>query len=428
MVKNIVQRIDGYYASVAVPKDLQGLIGRSKFLKKLDAASASKAAIEAQRYIPKWKNQIQAAKAALRLRSRSLMDEDTQTALAIRDEISGKADQDDKDLLKLVLSDFADDILDRSGLEKAKEFYDIGTGIKTPLSLFYDGWTASLTNYAGKTQDIYKKDVLLFINHFRFIESVNRQSMKTWIAQLIAQGKTIHTINSRLLSAIKHFYNYIDSQGAIDPNSPDPFSRVAPKEGKTKSSQTSKGWVPLTPDEVSLIYKAVPNSDQQLRLLMDIAMYSGMRIEEICSLKCDQVKVIERILCLSLTDSKTAKGIRNIPVASKITKAVKQALKESEDGFLVSGLSFNKYGDRSNAVGKRFGRLKKGLGFSDKQVFHSIRKCVVTQLEQGGVPESVVADLVGHEKQTMTYGLYSGGSSLTSIREAVEKLKYPEGR
>jgi integrase len=112
-------------------------------------------------------------------------------------------------------------------------------------------------------------------------------------------------------------------------------------------------------------------------------------------------------------------------VASKITKAVKQALKESEDGYLISGLSFNKYGDRSNAVGKRFERIKKVLGFSSKQVFHSIRKCVVTQLEQGGVPESVVADLVGHEKQTMTYGLYSGGSSLTSIREAVEKLKYP---
>ena len=428
MVKNIVQRIDGYYASVAVPKDLQGLIGRSKFLKKLNAASASKAAIEAQRYIPKWKNQIQAAKAALRLRSRSLMDEDTQTALAIRDEISGKADQDDKDFLELVLSDLAEDIVDRSGLEKAKEFYDIGTGIKTPLSLFHDGWSASLTNYAGKTQDIYKKDVLLFINHFRFIESVNRQNMRTWLAQLIAQGKTIHTIKSRLLSAIKHFYNYIDNQGAIDPNSPDPFSKILPREGKTKVSQTSKGWLPLTPDEVSLIYKAVPTSDQQLRLLMDVAMYSGMRIEEICSLKCDQVKIIDRILCLSIMDSKTVKGIRTIPVASKLTKAITEAVASSEDGYLVSGLTFNKYGDRSNAVGKRFGRIKKGLGFSSKQVFHSIRKCVVTQLEQGGVPESVVADLVGHEKQTITYGLYSGGSSLKSIWEAVEKLSYPDGR
>ena len=155
-------------------------------------------------------------------------------------------------------------------------------------------------------------------------------------------------------------------------------------------------------------------------------MYTGCRIEEVCSLKTEQVKVVGGLLSLVLTDAKTVKGIRTIPVATKLTKAITGAVAGSEDGFLVSGLTFNKYGDRSNAVGKRFGRLKKELGFSDKQVFHSIRKCVVTQLEQAGVPESVVADLVGHEKQTITYGLYSGGSSLTSIREAVEKLNYPE--
>ena len=56
----------------------------------------------------------------------------------------------------------------------------------------------------------------------------------------------------------------------------------------------------------------------------------------------------------------------------------------SQDGYLLSGLTFNKYGDRSNAIGKRFGRLKQSLGFSEKKVFHSIRKTVVTLLEDGG--------------------------------------------
>jgi len=57
----------------------------------------------------------------------------------------------------------------------------------------------------------------------------------------------------------------------------------------------------------------------------------------------------------------------------------------SQDGYLLSGLTFNKYGDRSNAIGKRFGRLKQSLGFSEKKVFHSIRKTVVTLLEDAGV-------------------------------------------
>ncbi len=38
--------------------------------------------------------------------------------------------------------------------------------------------------------------------------------------------------------------------------------------------------------------------------------------------------------------------------------------------------------------------------------------------------ENVVADIVGHEKTTMTYGLYSGGLSLAMKRDALAKLAY----
>ena len=96
----------------------------------------------------------------------------------------------------------------------------------------------------------------------------------------------------------------------------------------------------------------------------------------------------------------------------------------SKDGYVLSGLTANKYGDRSNAVGKHFGRLKTELGFGSQHVFHSIRKTVITALENAGVSENVVADIVGHEKPTMTYGLYSGGVSLALKRDALAKLVY----
>ena len=74
----------------------------------------------------------------------------------------------------------------------------------------------------------------------------------------------------------------------------------------------------------------------------------------------------------------------------------------------------------------RFGRLKTKLGYDKRFVFHSIRKTVVTILENAGAAEGVVADIVGHKKNTMTYGLYSGGASLETKRAAIEKLSYPE--
>jgi integrase len=97
---------------------------------------------------------------------------------------------------------------------------------------------------------------------------------------------------------------------------------------------------------------------------------------------------------------------------------------KSTNEYLFYNLTKNKYGDRSNAIGKRFGRLKKELGYEKRHVFHSIRKTFTTALEQAGVPESVSADIVGHEKQTMTYGLYSGGSSLSQKQKAVAKVKF----
>lgn len=65
-----------------------------------------------------------------------------------------------------------------------------------------------------------------------------------------------------------------------------------------------------------------------------------------------------------------------------------------------------------------------GLGHGPDRVFHSIRKTVATQLENAGVPENVSTDILGHEKKTMTYGLYSGGSSLKVKAEALEKVNY----
>jgi integrase len=59
------------------------------------------------------------------------------------------------------------------------------------------------------------------------------------------------------------------------------------------------------------------------------------------------------------------------------------------------------------------------------EVFHSIRKTLITLMDNAGVPEGVAANIVGHEKQTMTYGLYSMGSVLEKKREALAKAVYP---
>ena len=55
-------------------------------------------------------------------------------------------------------------------------------------------------------------------------------------------------------------------------------------------------------------------------------------------------------------------------------------------------------------------------------MFHSLRKTYATTCEQLGIPEGTAADILGHEKETMTYGLYSGGTSVQQKKEAVEEV------
>jgi integrase len=150
-------------------------------------------------------------------------------------------------------------------------------------------------------------------------------------------------------------------------------------------------------------------------------MWTGCRIEELCSLKCSEVSGESFVVA----EAKSAAGNRTVPIHSRLKPLLTYLSSTSSDGYVLSGLSFNKFGNRSNAIGKRFGRLKSALGFGPQYVFHSIRKTVATKLENALVPESVSADILGHDKPTMTYGIYSGGTSLAVRIKAIEKLTYP---
>jgi integrase len=107
---------------------------------------------------------------------------------------------------------------------------------------------------------------------------------------------------------------------------------------------------------------------------------------------------------------------------------VARLIEISKDGYLLSGLTFNKFGDRSNAVGKRFGRLKQRLGYGPDHVFHSLRKGFATQLENAGQPLNVVARLMGHTQDNQSFGNYSDGLVLEELKRAINHVDWSSTR
>lgn len=176
-------------------------------------------------------------------------------------------------------------------------------------------------------------------------------------------------------------------------------------------------------EDISKLHTAA--STEGHAILADLILlgtYTGARIEELCQLKAEHVIEPDGIKSFDIVDSKTAAGIRVVPIHPALSALVNRLVEQSKGGYLVPSDSKNKYGIRSDALSKAFGRLKKAQGFGPQQVFHSIRKTVVTQLDRASVRWTLIAELVGHETGTTTMDVYSQGATAAQKLEAISKL------
>jgi len=311
------------------------------------------------------------------------------------------------------------DFEDQEEVKDSRRFYGIAMGQLVRTDEKIEEWLATRSSLQEKTINMYRSDLQNFAAAFTYVNDIERRSVTAWYQGRLAEGLKPKTMQ-RIVGAVRGYWGYLQDIELASAEK-DPFESLSTKNKSRRSSD--KPRQPFSPSEVSrLLDAAVHKGDDSLADLIRLAMWTGCRIESLCSLKLEHVADDH----IQITEDKTNAGRRKVPVHPKLKPALDRLTQSSTDGYVLSNLTANKYGDRSNAIGKRFGNLKRKLGFGPEHVFHSIRKTVITQLEQAGVPENVTADIVGHEKKTITYGLYSGGNSLSTLAEATAKLAYPE--
>lgn len=271
------------------------------------------------------------------------------------------------------------------------------------------------------------RDVRLLVERFSLIEDITYSSVFEWAESLEVNGKTVSS-RIRILKGCKNYWGYLKAKKlvAIESN---PFTNLVSKP-KGKASRKLKANAPYTPEEVVKLWNEAqvqtrygkPYCDQQLADLILLSAYTGTRIEELCSLKLADVTEHS----FKFIDSKTEAGIREVPIHSKLLPTIKRLKDESKDGYLMTKLPSDQYDKRSGVMSKRFGILKTKLGFSSRvYTAHSFRSTLVTMLENSGISENLAADIVGHKKPRVTYGLYSGGATVELMRDALEKVSYP---
>ena len=178
------------------------------------------------------------------------------------------------------------------------------------------------------------------------------------------------------------------------------------------------------------------NEHMNLRnLLVLVALFTGARIGEVCSLKGSDVdfinntisinKTVQRIKDTSDNKSKTKliidvpktkSSIRTIPVPEFIINLLKQYIIDNNDFIFTNS---DKPKD-PRAVEKYFADLLKKIGIKNLN-FHSLRHTYATRLREQKVDIKVISELLGHANWKITQEIYVH-SSFDYMKDSVDEL------
>lgn len=274
--------------------------------------------------------------------------------------------------------------------------------------------TLSKTNKAVEVllTHLKKKDVQL--------RDINRTIVTGWLDKLKTE-RAPQTIQN-YISALAQIWDLARNRYHDAPQD-------NPWRGHALEAKSSKvSYEVFAPGELAKVYALL---DDEMKAVTAIGAYSGMRINEICTLRESSIKTIEGILCFEITEGKTKSAARIVPVHSKIIPLVKSLLKTTHSGFLFYHASITDRADgkRSTWHTQQFTRAKrKALGepAAERKVFHSLRHAFVQQLDRAQVPEDRIALLVGHERgSTESFKTYSkNAASPIEIGKYVELIQH----
>lgn len=172
-----------------------------------------------------------------------------------------------------------------------------------------------------------------------------------------------------------------------------------------------------------------------------IALYSGMRLNEICQLYLDDIKVSKGVWYFDISDERKDQHIKNsqskrlVPIHSKLlelgiieyaNKVREVKVNNKHQDRLFYQLNYSVKNHYIQAISQWFGRYLKKIGIDSRsKVFHSFRHTVKPYLRDAGISkeyQNLLCGWIGDDEGERTYG---GNVSIKKLYSELSKLKYP---
>ena len=243
----------------------------------------------------------------------------------------------------------------------------------------------------------------------------------------------------KYITIFQEFLKYCRKQRLINNDIADILTK--PQVDKNKNV-----WQPFEPEELKQIFnkktyfKREKGKDNHKYWIPLISLYSGMRLNEICQIRLNDIKTEKNIDYIQITDNGETQSVKNYASTRRVPihpilkelglmEQIKFAKKQKQDRLFYS-LKYstkNRYaGSMSNAFRYYMDKVIKIK--NPKKVFHSFRHTARGTYINYGVSEEFVNILCGWE------GVGAGAKNylhrekvdIKKLDKAIRKLKYPE--
>lgn len=259
------------------------------------------------------------------------------------------------------------------------------------------------------------------------ITTGNVQEFLNWMANAKEHGRR-KNLNKRTIERVKGFSSRIfevaKDMGIVTRN---PFRSKLLRI----NAENAKHHTALPDDETDRVKRELPAlKDDIARLIISIAIYTGMRREEVLGLRWENVN-LEKGYCevrctVTYPDNnkpvvreraKTESSIRTVILPKALVSILLPHRQES--GYVIGGDSPLCYS--TLARHEREGRNKLGI---PTYSLHDFRATYGTQLKENGLTSAQIADLLGHADTRMVETVYARTrtESILKRREDVERL------
>lgn len=173
------------------------------------------------------------------------------------------------------------------------------------------------------------------------------------------------------------------------------------------------------------------NADEVIRDLILLGLHSGGRLDELASLRKDEIVLVEGIRCFYISKAKTKAGIRHIPIHSLLFGIVDKYLSQNHGEYLLppSNRITRKDGKKGPWYSQKFTRLRNEAlpTATERQCFHSLRGMFITCLDRAGISEQRIGAVTGHTEQkakTEAFRTYSQGAGMKELAGYIELVGY----